>query len=150
MALGPRTASLTRWLEGEAPADSAAELPDLLAALHSAPLPGSARTWTSDVDPDLTHQLRDLLQQPWSGPLGPSARDLVVDHLAQVGGWAREHARLLDLADPTTYVVTHGEPGAHNQWVADGRTWLLDWESLLLAPRERDLATLVHEGSPTS
>ena len=33
-----------------------------------------------------------------------------------------------------------------NQWVARGRTWLIDWESLVLAPRERDLATLVHEG----
>ena len=34
-----------------------------------------------------------------------------------------------------------------NQWLAHGRTWwLIDWESLLLAPRERDLATLVHEG----
>jgi spectinomycin phosphotransferase len=33
-----------------------------------------------------------------------------------------------------------------NQWLARGRTWLIDWESLLLAPRERDLATLVHEG----
>jgi spectinomycin phosphotransferase len=90
--------------------------------------------------------LYDLLQQPWRAPLGPSARELVVDHLAQVGGWAREHARLCDLADPTSYVVTHGEPGVHNQWLARGRTWLLDWESLLLAPRERDLATMVHEG----
>ena len=63
-----------------------------------------------------------------------------------MGGWAREHARLAALADPSTYVVTHGEPGVHNQWLAGGRTWLLDWESLVLAPPERDLATLVHEG----
>ena len=76
----------------------------------------------------------------------PAARELVVEHLAQVGAWAREHARLLALADPATYVVTHGEPHVRNQWLARGRTWLIDWESLLLAPRERDLATLVHEG----
>ena len=59
---------------------------------------------------------------------------------------SREHARLLALADPASYVVTHGEPHVRNQWLARGRTYLVDWESLKLAPRERDLATLVHEG----
>lgn len=146
LPLGRRTISVAGWLAGERPAESAAELPDLLAALHAAPPPDAARAWSSAVDPALTHRLRDLLQLEWTGPLGPAARELVVDHLAQVGGWARELAHLCDIADPTTYVVTHGEPGAHNQWVARGRTWLLDWESLQLAPRERDLATLVHEG----
>jgi len=144
--VGARTASVTGWLEGRKPDESAADLPEMLAALHAAAPPAAANAWSSEIDPALGDRLRDLLQRPWSGPLGPAARDLVVDHLAQVGGWAREHARLRDLADPGTYVVTHGEPGVHNQWLARGRTWLLDWESLLLAPRERDLATLVKEG----
>ena len=67
-------------------------------------------------------------------------------HLTHVGAWSREHTRVLARADPAAYVVTHGEPHVRNQWLARGRTWLIDWESLLVAPRERDLATLVHEG----
>ncbi|NYE36728.1 spectinomycin phosphotransferase [Nocardioides cavernae] len=146
VAVGRRTASVTRWLEGSRPEESVPELPGMLAELHSAPAPAGARTWTTEIPSDLTHLLRNLLQQPWDAPLGRAARELVVDHLTQVGAWAREHARLVDLSDPATYVVTHGEPHVRNQWLARGRTWLVDWESLLLAPRERDLATLVHEG----
>lgn len=144
--LRSRKASVTGWLDGSRPAESVAELPDLLARLHAAQPPPGARTWSTEVEPLLGDRLRDLLPQDWSGPLGPAARQLVVEHLSQVGGWAREHERLLALADPSTYVVTHGEPHVRNQWVARGRTWLIDWESLVLAPRERDLATLVHEG----
>ena len=145
-ALGARTISVTGWLEGERPAESVAGLPGLLARLHAAPAPATARTWSTEIAPDLTERIGDLVQQEWSEPLGPAARELVVGHLAQVGGWVREHARLVALVDPATYVVTHGEPHVRNQWLARGRTWLIDWESLLLAPRERDLATLVHEG----
>ncbi|MDR7254741.1 spectinomycin phosphotransferase [Nocardioides sp. BE266] len=142
---GPRTASVTRWLEGERPAESVAELPDLLASLHAAAPPSAAPVWSTEIDPGLADHLRDLLVEDWPEPLGPAARELVVTRLAQVGGWAREHARLLALADPASYVVTHGEPHVRNQWLAHGRTFLIDWESLKLAPRERDLATLVHE-----
>ena len=144
--LGARTVSVTQWLAGERPAESVAELPRLLTELHAAPAPGAARTWSTEIPADLPDRIRDLLQQDWSDPLGPAARELVVAHLSQVGAFAREHTRLVDLADPTTYVVTHGEPHVRNQWRARDRTWLIDWESLLLAPRERDLATLVHEG----
>jgi spectinomycin phosphotransferase len=144
--VGARTASVTAWLDGRRPDESVAELPELLAELHHAPPPSTARAWSTEIDPGLPVLLRELLQRPWDGPLGPSARELLVEHLTAVGGWAREHARLLALADPATYVVTHGEPHVRNQWLARGRTWLVDWESLLLAPRERDLATLVHEG----
>jgi spectinomycin phosphotransferase len=143
---GPRTASVTRWLDGVRPSASVSHLPEMLAELHAASPPAGAPTWTSEIDPGLGVLLRDLLQRPWDGPLGAAARELLADHLTQVGAWAREHARLLARADPATYVVTHGEPHVRNQWLAGGRTYLVDWESLKLAPRERDLATLVHEG----
>ena len=146
VALGSRTLSVARWLDGVRPTDSTPDLPDLLEELHAAPRPATAREWSTEIDPDLADRVRDLLQEDWPGPLGAAARDLVLAHLTEVGAWTREHARLVDLADPSTYVVTHGEPGVHNQWLARERVWLLDWESLLLAPRERDLATLVHEG----
>jgi spectinomycin phosphotransferase len=143
--LGTRTASATRWLDGVRPPASVDDLPRLLEELHRSPVPGTARPWATEIAPDLADRLRDLLQQRWHAPLGPAARDLLLDRLTELGRWTREHARLVDLADPSTYVVTHGEPGVHNQWHARGRVWLVDWESLLLAPRERDLATLVQE-----
>ena len=102
--------------------------------------------WTTDVEPELADRLYDLLSATGRGRSArPPASSWSATSPTWVG-WIREHARLLALVDPTTYVVTHGEPGVHNQWLARGRTWLLDWESLLLAPRERDLATLVREG----
>ncbi len=144
--VGGRTASVTGWLAGSRPSESVADLPRMLDELHTAAMPRTALAWSTEIAPDLTDRIRDLLQQEWGGPLGSVARELVLAHLAQVGAWTRQHTRLAALADPATYVVTHGEPHVRNQWSARGRTWLIDWESLLLAPRERDLATLVHEG----
>ena len=37
---------------------------------------------------------------------------------------------------------THGEPGHHNQLHTAAGTVLVDWETLKLAPAERDLRTL--------
>lgn len=146
---GERRLSVTRWLEGERPASSTPDLPDLLAALHRAPVPETAPGWTTEVDPLLTDRLRDLLLASWDGPLGEAARLMLSEHISQITGWVREHTMLVQRADPAAYVVTHGEPGVHNQWLAHGHTWLIDWESLRLAPRERDLATLVHAGVAT-
>ena len=145
--LGARTASVTAWLDGVRPDESVAELPDLLAELHSA---HRARDGAGLVHRDRARP-RPPAPRPAPAAVGRPARPGRARAARRaprraVGGWAREHARLLALADPATYVVTHGEPHVRNQWLARGRTWLLDWESLLLAPRERDLATLVHEG----
>lgn len=144
-----RTLSVTRWLDGERPSSSTPDLPDLLGALHRAPVPAPTPGWTTEVDPRLAERLRDLLREPWDGPLGVTARDVLLEHVSLLAGWVREHTMLAQRADPSSYVVTHGEPGVHNQWRAQGRTWLIDWESLRLAPRERDLATLVHAGVAT-
>ena len=42
--------------------------------------------------------------------------------------------------------MTHGEPHEANQLVEGDRTRLLDWESVALAPAERDLRTLLDRG----
>jgi len=147
--IGERVLSVTRWLDGVRPEVSIPELSLLLAGLHTAPTPRAAPVWRTVVLPDLAPRLAELLERNWSGPLGAAARALVAERLGDVRRWSAEHTGLLSRADPATYVVTHGEPGVHNQWTADGRTYLIDWESLLLAPRERDLATLVHQGVPT-
>ena len=149
LPFGERTLSVTRWLDGERPRCSTSDLPDWLGALHRAPIPAAAPVWTTEVDPRVADRCRDLVLAPWDGPLGLAARLVLLEHLSQVVGWVKEHTFLAQRADPSTYVVTHGEPGVHNQWRARGRTWLIDWESLRRAPRERDLATLVDAGVAT-
>ncbi len=123
------------------------DLAPLLDQLHAATAPDRACEWVSTVDHHLPDQLDLLVEEPWeNGPLGEQARALVSPRLSQVRDWSEEHAGHLETIDRDGFVVTHGEPGEHNQWVADGRTYLLDWESLLLAPAERDLGTLVQSG----
>lgn len=53
VAVGARTASASGWLEGSRPEESVAELPDLLADLHAAPAPATARAWSTEIPPDL-------------------------------------------------------------------------------------------------
>lgn len=149
LPFGECTLSVTRWLDGERLSSSTPDLPNLLGVLHRAPVPATALVWTTEVDPRLADRFGDLLRAPWDGPLGVAARLALSEHISQLAGWVREHTMLTERADPSAYVVTHGEPGVHNQWRARGRTWSIDWESLRLAPRERDLATLVHAGVAT-
>lgn len=146
VALSWGTLSVTRWLEGERPAASTPDLRGMLARLHDVAPPRTVPRWRTLVQPTLAQDVARLVSHTWSSPLGPVAHELVSDHLADVARWAREHARLLARVDRASYVLTHGEPGDHNQWQAAGRVWLIDWETLLLAPRERDLATLVRDG----
>ena len=42
---------------------------------------------------------------------------------------------------------THGEPHSDNQLLTATGRYLVDWESLKLAPRERDLRDLVDAGA---
>lgn len=145
--LGPGRLSVTRWLDGRRPAAGQTDLGPLLDRLHATPGPEQACAWVSTVDHHLPDQLALLVEEPWdTGPLGEEARSLITPRLSQVRDWSEEHAGHLATIDSASFVVTHGEPGEHNQWVAGGRTYLLDWESLLLAPAERDLGTLLRWG----
>jgi len=90
------------------------------------------------------------LDEPWSGgPLSEPARQAVRDS-------ASELTELLTLADRLaaeaaqpggTWVVTHGEPHAGNVMrTSEGRV-LVDWDTVALAPPERDLWMLVAGGA---
>lgn len=132
--------SVTPWLgdarEPEAPGAEAA----LLARLHGArpvPLP----QWAPRVPASFTDDLASRLGRPWTdGPLGEEARALTTSHHSRVERWCEEYAALSRTVDPDQFVVTHGEPGVHNQLVTGGRVVLVDTESLMLAPAERDLS----------
>jgi spectinomycin phosphotransferase len=88
--------------------------------------------------------------RPWDGgPLSAAAHDLLrartvglarlaegFDHLAAITGPARAHP-----------VITHGEPHPGNLMSADGRLVLVDWDTVALAPPERDVSMIVAAGT---
>jgi spectinomycin phosphotransferase len=143
--------SVTEWIEGDRPTGEltgvgAEQTMTALSELHSRPPPSGTLVW----DHGLTGRahlegLAAASLQEWSGgPLSAEARAQVRAHLARIPVWiARYDARVRTaLATRTGWVATHGEPGLHNQIVTGhGRRWV-DWESLRVAPRERDLTDL--------
>ena len=125
-----------------------AALLTMVADLHRASAVGPM---TNRVDLELPgrHRLEAALgelSQTWSGgPLSEPARKLLAPHASDV-------AELLALSDrlsrdvarrSTDWVVTHGEPHGGNV-IRVGETYVLvDWDTVGVAPPERDLWMLV-------
>lgn len=144
--------SVTEWVDGTSGdgtiVDGAQALTtaDMLTRLHAA-TPPPLDPWRPLVDADFAYRLVDRTDAPWeSGPFAETARQAIRACLAAVADWAADYHRLAAATDPSTWVVTHGEPHTANQLASPERTWLVDWESVRLAPRERDLKTLVENG----
>lgn len=86
--------------------------------------------------------------RPWNtGPYGERARALLNVHapgvrqlMSAYDVWAARVA-----SRPDRMVATHGEPHAGNVLVTAQGPMLIDWETVLLAPPERDLWTLAAE-----
>jgi spectinomycin phosphotransferase len=148
--VGPRyTLALFPFVDGQAgqfgkydPAERAAILA-MLAALHRATPPASARRIDLELPGrrELESALREL-NQPWSGgPLSEPARELFGPHASYI-------AELLGLFDrlraavasrSTNWVMTHGEPHAANVMHTGEDYALIDWDTVAVAPPERDL-----------
>jgi hypothetical protein len=120
---------------------------DMLVVIHAAPRP-AGRPGLAD---DFTIPHRDQLEAALAGAdaagagpfAGPLAR-LVAEHAqpvrANLDFYDQERSRAL--ADPATPVVTHGEPHPGNTMLAGGRWLFIDWDTVLVAPPERDLWSL--------
>ncbi len=156
--LGPRFAvSLQPWVDGRAgtfgaPRDASERrlLAELVGRLHAATAALAGAGLTLPAREDFALQAREPLEaaladlgHPWpSGPFAEPARALL---LARRGALERRlrayDARSRPLAlDDTRWVVTHGEPHPGNVLrSADGNRHLVDWDTVLLAPPERDL-----------
>ena len=130
------------------------ELVAMLAALHGVD-PAAVRLRQREVElswrDDLELALREL-GRPWTGgPFSEPAREL----LAGAAGPARRGLEVLDRwarapVAPENLVITHGEPhpgniirvaadGAVGAGPAGGAIMLIDWDTVGLAPPERDL-----------
>jgi spectinomycin phosphotransferase len=83
------------------------------------------------------------LNRAWNyGPFGEPTRRLLRGQAGAVGERLRGYDRLSEhlRATQAGWVLTHGEPHNANLLRAEsGRLWLVDWDTALIAPPERDL-----------
>jgi spectinomycin phosphotransferase len=124
----------------------------LLAELHRATpaVAEPARTAGLAVDGrDGLESALDDLDEPWrSGPFAEPAQAVVAAGRDDV----RELLALADrlVADVASravpHVITHGEPHVNNVLRAGSERLLIDWDTVGLAPPERDLWMLVDDG----
>jgi spectinomycin phosphotransferase len=122
-----------------------AELVDMLVRLHRAT--PSAATVARPVKPHvpsrggLEQALRDLDREWVGGPFSEPARAVVASHQEGIRRLLETFDRLADqvLAAGATSVITHGEPHPGNVVIAGDRILLVDWDTVGLAPPERDL-----------
>ncbi len=89
------------------------------------------------------------LDRPWrEGPHGEPCRRLLLEHAAEVSAALRLHRDLVDRVAPVDdWVITHGEPHPGNVVMTAQGPVLIDWDTVRIAPRERDLWMLVREGT---
>lgn len=152
--VGRGALSCTPWVDGrvvgEGPvvdADTAAANIADLARLHASEPPVGVSRWSASIEPDVADRLADLVAAPWTtGPYGDPARRAIADRIPEIAVWTGSYLDLAAAAAERRWVVTHGETHTRNQLLTAGGIRFVDWESLKLAPRERDLSTLVQAG----
>jgi spectinomycin phosphotransferase len=134
---------------GETPSEAERRvLVDMLAALHrSTPTAGRARVSTlglsrrAALDPAL-----DELGQPWrAGPYAEPARALLAGAADRVRERLAAYDRLTEDAAAREPVIAHGEPHPGNVLRAGSARMLVDWDTVGLAPPERDLWMVVSD-----
>ncbi|WP_427895779.1 phosphotransferase family protein [Kribbella sp. GL6] len=142
------SALFTGWSTADGRWDDPAEreqIAGVLGRLHSATPPECLQRWDFAV-PGRETLLADL-DRPWtSGPYAELTRLRVAGAIEDVRGrLARYDALVREVeASDDPWVVTHGEPHSANVVrTADGRMHLIDWDTVRLAPRERDLAAVL-------
>jgi spectinomycin phosphotransferase len=84
----------------------------------------------------------DSIDQPWTqGPLAEPARLALAQRAGAVREWLAHYAALAESVRTSgrPWVVTHGEPHPGNTIQTPGGLMLIDWDTVALARRERDL-----------
>ncbi|GII55066.1 hypothetical protein Pth03_34550 [Planotetraspora thailandica] len=114
---------------------------EVLAELHRAAPPASARIVAPDLSArgPLEETLRRLGDVWQGGPYAEPARALMRDGLRAFRRRLEEFDRRAGELAGLELVVTHGEPHPGNVVRLDGRPLLVDWDTVGLAPPERDL-----------
>lgn len=152
--LGPRYAvSVFPFLDGVSgdfdrpwTASERSAVLELLAELHRQAPPAATPVL------DLGLSMRDLLRSAldgairWApGPFTEPARTLLSEHAPAILRRMEEFDRLVEDVKRRdgAFVLTHGEPHPGNLLRCDGGHLLVDWDTVGLAPPERDLWSVV-------
>ncbi|MFG1604474.1 phosphotransferase family protein [Actinoplanes sp. NPDC049265] len=108
---------------------------DLVVAVHAAP--AAVRDLARADDYELTFPP----VAPGPGPYGGQMAELLDTHATTVRAARSRYDELVAgvRAVPPPLVLTHGEPHPGNTMRAGGRWLLIDWETALAAPPERDV-----------
>jgi spectinomycin phosphotransferase len=115
---------------------------DLIASVHAAKVdvPLKAETFGIPFQDRLFEHLTRLWGRGFSDPHQSELQTLMLQCRAEIlNDYARFEAiaadvRRLDLE----CVLTHGDPSGNILMTGEGELYLIDWDDLLLAPRERD------------
>jgi hypothetical protein len=117
----------------------------MVVAVHLAPESVRRRA----VEDDFTVPHRDALeaavrgvQPPPCGPYAAQTADLVADEADRIERLIARYDELAAHADRSRAVLTHGEPHGANTMRAAGGWQLIDWDTTMVAPPERDLWVL--------
>jgi spectinomycin phosphotransferase len=129
---------------------------DLIAALHEATPTVRGRA----PDHVLRFEARSDLEaffldphRPWgAGPFAAGAHGLLLARAESIARLAADFDRLADATAPerADQVITHGEPHPANLMSADGGLRLIDWDTVALAPPERDVCLIAAPGGNES
>ncbi len=128
----------------------AAELTGLLCSLHAVPharnaeagLGRGVETFTLPGRSRLEEALAELADADlWPGPYGERLRPLLGKYADDADRVLREHDRLVTAAGSQAdrLVLTHGEPHPGNLIRTTSGLVLVDWDTALLGPPERDV-----------
>jgi hypothetical protein len=122
---------------------------DLVAAVHTAPASASRHAMADDFAVPCRDELEAACELAGDvadcGPYARAVSLLVRQHAAPVQRLLDRYDRLVmqARAAPARAVLTHGEPHQGNTMLtADGCWLLIDWDTALVAPPERDLWNL--------
>jgi spectinomycin phosphotransferase/16S rRNA (guanine(1405)-N(7))-methyltransferase len=120
---------------------------DLIIA-HTAPAAASRRAMADDFSVPHRDELEAALDPagdvPDCGPFAGPVAVLLAENAAPVRRLLAHYDALVaqSRARPSARVLTHGEPHPGNTMLASGGWLLIDWDTALVAPPERDLWSL--------
>jgi hypothetical protein len=117
----------------------------LIGALHTLPAVVSRTAQVEDFvlaqRAELVNALNDVRTRWDTGPYGERARSWLAVRESRIEHLLGEHEQLADQARdrPDRMVLTHGEPHSGNLIKTTDGWMLVDWDTVLIGPPERDL-----------
>jgi hypothetical protein len=131
---------------GEFGSEHRRALLDLVVSIHTAPASARSEAMTDDLSITRRDDLEAALEHPWrdaaaAGPYGPEAAELVGACRAPIRQLLASYDALADRvrSQADGLVLTHGEPHPGNTMLSQKGWLMIDWDTVLVAPPERDL-----------